>query len=114
MTPKRSKSTLIALLIMSVSLLDQHALFAEQIPVRYSEGITHGFLVLRTQDGEVIADGDVSQVANNGRVTNHLIFRFKDGSSHEETTIFSQRGNFRLISNRVVQKGPSFKTPVTH
>jgi hypothetical protein len=111
MTPKRSKSTLIALLIMSVSLLDQHALFAEQIPVRYSEGITHGFLVLRTQDGEVIADGDVSQVANNGRVTNHLIFRFKDGSSHEETTIFSQRGNFRLISNRVVQKGPSFKNP---
>jgi hypothetical protein len=94
---------------MCASLLEQRALFAEQILVRYTEGVTHGFRVLRTQDGEVIADGDLSQVAHNGRVTDHLVFRFKDGSSHEETTIFSQHGNFRLISNRVVQKGPSFK-----
>lgn len=111
MTAKRNSATLIALIVICTSLLGQPVTIAEQIPVRYTEGVTHGFLVLRTQQGEVIAHGEVSQVARNGRVTDHLIFRFKDGSSHEETTTFSQRGNFRLISNRVVQKGPSFKNP---
>ncbi len=109
MTPKRTSSTLIVFLVICTGLLEQPAVIAEQIPVRYTEGVTHGFLLLWTQEGEVIAHGELSQVARSGRVTNHLVFRFKDGSSHEETTIFSQRGNFRLLSNRVVQKGPSFK-----
>src|SRR6266480_3819639 len=109
MTAKQNSSTLIAFLVVCTGLLEQPAVIAEQITVRYTEGIAHGFLLLRTQEGEVIADGELNQVARNGRVTNHLVFRFKDGSSYEETTIFSQRGNFRLISNRVVQKGPSFK-----
>ena len=108
---KRNISMLIAFLVMCCSLLGQPAAIAEQIPVRYTEGVTHGFLVVRTQEGEVIAHGELDQVARNGRVTDHVLFRFKDGSSHEETTIFSQRGSFRLISNRVVQKGPSFKKP---
>ena len=82
---------------------------AGQIPVRYAEGVTHGFLVLRSQEGQIIADGDLTQAAHNGRVTGHLVFRFKDGSLDDETTIFSQRGTFRLISDRVIQKGPSFK-----
>lgn len=111
MAAKRNGFTLIALLVLCGSLLSQPAVIAEQIPVRYTEGVTHGFLLLRTQEGEVIAHGELNQVARNGRVTDHLVFRFKDGSSYEETTIFSQRGSFRLISNRVVQKGPSFKKP---
>ena len=111
MTPKQGSSRLIAVLVICTSLLELPVAIAEQILVRYTEGVTHGFLLLRTQEGEVIAHGELSQVARDGRVTDHLVFRFKDGSSHEETTIFSQRGNFRLISNRVVQKGPSFKNP---
>jgi hypothetical protein len=111
MTAKRNSSTLIAFLVICTGLFGQPVTIAEQIAVRFTEGVTHGFLLLRTQEGEVIAHGEVSQVARNGRVTDHLLFRFKDGSSHEETTIFSQRGKFRLISNRVVQKGPSFQKP---
>jgi len=38
-------------------------------------------------------------------------FRFKDGSIYEETTVFSQRGTFRLLSDHVLQKGPTFKRP---
>lgn len=109
--PRARCAVLIALLVMATSLLEQTAVNGEQIAVRYTEGVTHGFLLLRTQEGEIIAHGELNQVARNGRVTAHVLFRFKDGSSHEETTIFSQRGNFRLISNRVVQKGPSFKKP---
>jgi hypothetical protein len=77
--------------------------------VRYREGVVHGFLVLSTLDGVAIAAGDMSQVARGDQVTTQLSFRFKDGSRQEETTVFSQRGNFRLISYHLVQKGPSFK-----
>jgi hypothetical protein len=39
-------------------------------------------------------------------------FRFKDGSIYEQTTVFSQHGTFRLLSDHVVQKGPTFKRPM--
>jgi hypothetical protein len=39
-------------------------------------------------------------------------FRFKDGSTYEETTKFSQRGTFKLLSEHVIQKGPAFKIPM--
>jgi hypothetical protein len=60
-------------------------------------------------DGVPIAAGDLTQVARGDQVTTQLAFRFKDGSRQEETTIFSQRSNLRLIFYHLVQKGPSFK-----
>jgi hypothetical protein len=33
------------------------------VAVRYPEGVSHGFLVLRTQEGKPIADGDLTQIA---------------------------------------------------
>lgn len=81
------------------------------VAVRYREGFIHGFLVLSTLDGVAIAAGDLTQVARGDQVTTRLAFHFKDGSRQEETTVFSQRRNFRLISYRLVQKGPSFKNP---
>jgi hypothetical protein len=38
-----------------------------------------------------------------------MSFKFRDGSVYEETTIFSQRGTFRLLKDHVIQKGPQFK-----
>jgi len=46
------------------------------------------------------------------RVTSRMRFRFKDGSICEETTVFSQQGTFRLVSDHVLQKGPTFKRPM--
>ena len=40
-----------------------------------------------------------------------LVFRFKDGSTDDETTVFSQQNHFRLITDRHIQKGPSFPQP---
>ncbi|MCU1243495.1 MAG: hypothetical protein JWO71_4221 [Candidatus Acidoferrum typicum] len=94
---------------LAVCAFHPTALLAEQIPVRHLEGVTHGFLVLRTLDGTPIADGDLKQIVKGGRVTSDLTFRFKDGSFYEETTVYWQRGRFRLLSDRIVQKGPSFK-----
>jgi len=76
------------------------------------EGLMHGFLALRTLDGERLADGEMSQVAEGDRVTSRLIFRFKDGSVYDDTTTFSQRGAFRVLSDHLVQCGPSFKQPM--
>ena len=85
-----------------------HALGAEPVTVRHTEGIVHGFLVLRTLEGDSIADGELVQTTRGDRVTSRLSFRFKDGSAHEETAVFTQRQQFRLVSDHLVQKGPSF------
>jgi hypothetical protein len=93
------------------ALVEASRLSAEQVPVRHLEGVTLGFLVLRSLNGEVLAYGDLKQVANgdDGLLVDDLQFRFKDGSFYEEITKFTQRGKFRLVSDQVVQKGPSFK-----
>ncbi len=85
---------------------------AEPIPVRHLEGTLHGFLALRTEEGRVLAVGDLFQVVRGDRVTSRLLFRFKDGSVDDETAVFSQRGNFQLITDRHIQKGPSFPHPM--
>jgi len=99
-------SLLAALLLWSVSAV------ATPIAVRHSEGLVRGFLVLRAMDGTPLADGDLQQTAQGDRVTARLTFRFKDGSLHDETVVFSQRGNFRVLSDHLIQKGPSFPQPV--
>ncbi len=85
---------------------------AEPVPVRYAEGLVHGFLTLRTLDGTLIANGDLIQSARGSRVTSRLVFHFKDGSLLDETAVFSQRGHFRLITDRIIQKGPAFPRPL--
>lgn len=85
---------------------------AESIPVRHVEGTIHGFLELRSEEGQVVAAGDLIQVARGDRVTSRVLFHFKDGSIDDETTVYSQRHNFQLITDHHVQKGPSFPHPM--
>jgi hypothetical protein len=70
-----------------------------------------GYLVVRSQGGAILASGEVNQVANGDRVTVHVVLHFRDGSLDDETTIYSQHGNFQLISDRHIQHGPFFKKP---
>ena len=84
----------------------------QAIPVRHVGGLVHGFLVLRSEQNEILANGESLQSNRAGRVTSRLIFHFKDGSLYEETTLYSQRSTFRIISYHLVQKGPSFKHPM--
>jgi hypothetical protein len=87
------------------------SLWAQPVAVRQMEGEVRGFLVLRTEDGTLVADGDSLQTTRNGHVIYHSVYRFKDGSLQEETTVFSQNGHFRVLSDHLVQKGPTFKHP---
>jgi hypothetical protein len=84
----------------------------DQVTVRHVEGLVRGFLSLRTLDGDLLADGELLQNARGQQVTSRLVFRFKDGSLHDETAVFSQRQQFRLVSDHLVQKGPSFPQPI--
>jgi hypothetical protein len=85
---------------------------AAPVPVRYREGLVHGFLALRTLDGKTIADGDLYQTPKGDTVTCKLAFRFRDGSYQEETAVFTQGREFKLVSDHLVQKGPSFPRPL--
>lgn len=87
-------------------------LHSEPIPVRHPQGSAHGFLVLKTMEGDPIAIGDATQIIQGDRVTSRLIFHFRDGSVDDEITVFSQRRVFRLISDHHIQRGPSFPKPI--
>jgi hypothetical protein len=97
------------LLLAWALLLAPSAQAQSTVEVRYSEGLIRGFLVLRAMDGEVLAHGDLAQVARGERVTIHLVLNFKDGSVYDETVQFSQQGSFRLLEYHLVQKGPAFR-----
>src|SRR5438045_1687666 len=100
---------MLALLLVCAAPFETTPLTGDQVHVRHMEGLMHGFLALRTLDGKRLADGEMTQVPEGDRVTSRLIFRFKDGSVYDDTTIFSQRGAFRVLSDHLVQRGPSFK-----
>jgi hypothetical protein len=62
------------------------------------------------ESAKFAGSGDWKQVVKpDGLVVDDLRFQFKDGSFYEEITKFTQRGKFRLVSDQVKQKGPSFK-----
>ena len=82
--------------------------FAEPVAVKFTEGVAHAFLVLRSVGGEKLAQGELIQIPRGDRVENRLTFRFRDGSIYGERVVFSQRDTFTLMSYQLVQKGPSF------
>jgi len=109
---RRLLSASLVLILTCVVVIQAVPLSSEVIPVRYREGLIHGFLVLSTIEGEALAYGDLTQVATNDRVTRRLVFHFKDGSLHDETAIYSQHGHFQVLKYHLLQKGPAFKHSV--
>lgn len=85
---------------------------AEPVAVKHPEGATHGFLALRAvAGGDVLAHGELLQTQQGDNVWSQLLFHFKDGSLYDETLTFSQRKVFRLLTYKLVQRGPSFPAP---
>ncbi len=106
--PRLQSWSLIALLVCAAQPTAQ----ADAPIVRYAQGSFHGFLELRSQDGQIVASGDSTQVVHGDRVTSRTLFTFKDGSIDDDTTVFSQRRVFQLISDHHIQKGPFFPHPM--
>jgi hypothetical protein len=96
-------------LLVFVAVLSPRAVAADVIPVRFVEGAMHGFLVLRTFGGALLASGDLLQIRRDGgEVESRMVFRFEDGSLFDETVVYTQQGVFALQSYSVVQRGPAF------
>jgi hypothetical protein len=96
-----------ALMIVAAAVVQ-----GEPVAVRQAEGLVHGFLRLSTLDGRALATGDLLQTTRGDQVTSRLVFRFLDGSVRDETSVFTQRRRFHLVSNHLVQKGPTFDQPL--
>ncbi|HEU4366956.1 MAG TPA: hypothetical protein VFV05_01865 [Methylomirabilota bacterium] len=105
--------TTFGILLALVLMLAGRPAAAEPIAVKYTEGLTRGFPVLRALSGERLAQGELIQIPRGGDVVeSRLAFKFKDGSLYDERVVFSQRNVFTLLSYRIVQKGPSFPETV--
>ena len=96
-------------IVIAIAVLMSTPAEAAPIEARFPEDETHGNLLVRSLAGETIGRGEMTQVIRDGdRVENRLVFRFKDGSFHDENVTFSQLGVFTLMTYRLVQRGPSF------
>ena len=100
-------------IVMVLSVVLYSPASAAPVAVRFPEGVTHGFLLVRSLAGEVIGQGEVTQMTKEGGlVESQLMFKFNDGSLHDEKVAFSQKGVFTLITYQLIQRGPSFPEQV--
>ena len=84
-------------------------LAAAPVSVRFSQGVTHGFLLVRSLASDIVGHGEITQMVSAGDLLeSRLVFRFKDGSLHDEEVSFSQKRVFTLLRYHLVQRGPSF------
>jgi hypothetical protein len=98
--------------LVAVAMLAKPGYGEDQaLSVRYREGTGRGFLILRSETGATLASGEFSQISHGDRIKLRLVFHFRDGSLNDETTVYSQKSTFRLVSDRLVQRGPAFPNP---
>ncbi|MBL8072081.1 MAG: hypothetical protein JNM35_13405 [Nitrospira sp.] len=87
---------------------------AAPIEVIYPEGVSEGFVTLKSMDGKKLADGELSQMTTGAdRLASRLTFRFTDGSLYDETVTFSQKKHLAMLSYQLKQRGPAFPEPLT-
>lgn len=104
----RQTGVIVALILIVIAIGCTTA-EAVPVPVRFPEGVTHGYLAVHSVTGETVGHGEIVQVVKDGGlVESRLIFRFKDGSLHDEYVVFSQRRVFTMTSYHLIQHGPSF------
>ena len=101
------RGVVLAMLLSSIAFT-RNAAESAPVSVRFPEGLTHGFLLVRSAAGDIVGHGELTQTVKEGGVAeSRLVFRFKDGSLHEEKVAFSQQRVFTLIRYQLTQRGPS-------
>jgi len=88
------------------------ALHADPVRVKLSQGSIDAYLLIRDESGKVIGTGESVNEPSGAAWRMKMMLKFTDGSVDEETTVYSQRGTLRVISDHHVQKGPRFKKPM--
>jgi hypothetical protein len=85
---------------------------ADPIPARLKQGTGHIFLEILDENGKILAAGESLQTIKGYTVTTRTTFHFRDGSLDDETTVYEQRLNFRVLSDDHLQRGPAFPHPM--
>ena len=85
---------------------------ADPVTVRFPDGTTHGFLVLRSLKGQTLAHGELLAFPHGDRMESRLTWRFRDGSLQEEIVTYLQKPALKLLTYKQVQRGPSFPADV--
>jgi hypothetical protein len=85
---------------------------AQTVTSRFPEGATRGFLVLRSTDDRAVAYGELVSLPKGDLVQSRLLWRFRDGSLQDETTVYAQRPELKLVSYKQIQRGPAFPADV--
>ncbi len=98
--------------LSSLLLLAAFTAPAEPVAVRFRQGTSHGFVLLRTEEGKLLGYGEYSAMPHGDHITSRLTLHFKDGSLDDETTVYTQNGTLHLVSNHHVQSGPFFSKPL--
>jgi hypothetical protein len=98
--------------VLAITALVPARAVADPVAVRFTEGVTRGFLVVSGVDGKPLGQGDIRQIAHPDHVESRMVLRFRDGSLHDESITFTQDKVFKLGRFKLVQKGPSFPEPV--
>jgi len=107
--PPRVPCTSMAAILVVIAVLVYSSADAAPVQVRFLEGVTHGYLVVRSQVGETIGQGELTQAVKEGDlVETRMVIRFKDGSLYDEKVAFSQQRVFTIIRYHLIQQGPSF------
>ena len=88
------------------------AAFADPVPARLKQGTGHIFLEILDENGKNLAAGVSLQTVKGYTVTTRTTFHFRDGSLDDETTVFEQRVNLRVLSDDHLQRGPAFPHPM--
>jgi hypothetical protein len=105
----RAACTSMAAILVVIAVLVYSPTNAAPVAVRFLEGVAHGYLLVHSQGGETIGQGELTQVAKEGDlVESRLVIRFKDGSLYDEKVAFSQQRVFTIIRYHLIQRGPSF------
>ena len=78
------------------------------VAVRFSEGTLHGFLLLHSEAGALLAHGDLRQTGRGDTVLSQMTFRFTDGSLLDEEVTYAQHRVFSMRTYSLIQRGPAF------
>jgi hypothetical protein len=101
--------TVFAVTVMVIAVLIYSSADAAPVAVRFSEGVAHGYFLVRSLSGETIGQGELTQVLKDENlVESHVVIHFKDGSLYDEKLAFSQQRVFTMIRYHLVQRGPLF------
>ena len=84
---------------------------ADPVPVKHMEGDVHAFLTIRDDAGKLIGYADEVNVRAGRSWRSRLTIHFRDGSLADETAVYTQGASLHLVSDHLVQKGPSFPKP---